>query len=336
MSHQITSQDTPIYVGEPAWHKLGTVMTAEEAAGLTFIDFMRRANLIADVEPYRIFAEVPVAGPNGPEMRRVEFDDFRGLIRTDALTGDLSPLHIHTDSYTEAQDRTLGEALDLVNSMSTDGPLIRPEAAVSLKGHRVTMVTGKFLRTITLPGGDRIEPYAVGINSHDGSFSRKLRSGFIRPECWNMLNRLEAKAGKVDFAIRHTKNAADAFDTAKVAYAGLLTEVSNFEAEARRMIDAEMTDMAFDALVRGVFKPVKDDESSRIKADANVAAVKGLWNDDARVGNYKGTVWGAYQAISTWEQHLVPGKNVAERNVLAYMGAGFPYTAKAAKVLVAV
>ena len=38
MSHKITSADRPVYVGQRAWHSLGTVISAEQAAGMTHRD----------------------------------------------------------------------------------------------------------------------------------------------------------------------------------------------------------------------------------------------------------------------------------------------------------
>lgn len=348
MAHLITDLDTPIYAGRPAWHSLGQVIPTEKMQTLTFKQALGMGGADFDVEGIEVFGEWVTFDPQTgePVVIRVPFKGFQGLIRTDwaALGGSAdevdalrfteSGLSVVTTDYAIGPNQDLADLFDAINAQAHDGRIIDPEAVVTLKGGKVIIVTGKLREAITLPGGDVCEPYIFGVTSHDRSQSTKGRSTIRRVECNNMLQAALLRPGKLDFTIRHTASRADLMKEAIAAMAFAVNDVRNFEAEATAMIETAVTDREFEQITKLVFA-VKEDakDAEKAKAEAAIAACKGLWADDHRVGNYKGTAWGAYQSISTWEQHMVGGSAAEKRNVMAQIGTGFAKTKAAAALL---
>lgn len=324
--HGITDNDGAVYVGRPAWHKLGTVKEQEWAATHSVRDLMVEAGLLYDVKPLELFGVVLVPMPNG-EMKEVvvEFPGFVGVYRDDDKTG----LHIHQAGYTIGQNEELADLLDGINAAAHDGNVLRPEAAVSMFGGKVVAVTAKFTEEITLTGGDKIEPYIVARTSHDGSYATGVRSNMFRVECRNLLNASLRGKAMLDISFKHTEGREQALAAGKDRLALAINDVRNFQAEANAMIEQAVTDAEFRAMVDQLL-PVPDNATDlkRGQVEQQRAAIMGVWSDDPRVGNYRRTAWGAYQAVSTFEQWVVPGRKVEERNMKAYLGKGFGMTNK--------
>jgi phage/plasmid-like protein (TIGR03299 family) len=255
MAHEITSQDTPVFVGQPAWHKLGTVITVEQAETMSHFDLAVMAGLDFPVE--KIEVRGTWISPTG-ELHVVEFDDYAGIVRTDG--GQARPLSIQGDGYTIAPNRELSDILDGVNLAAHDGKVLRPEAGVSLKGGKVVILTSRFLDTITLPGGDVIEPFLFASNSHDGTSATKVRSCMFRVVCANTHRAALAGSAKIDLTVRHTANREDRMNEGKKVLAFGINDVRNFEAEARRMIDTTVAEDEFAKIVAGLFEPKNDSD----------------------------------------------------------------------------
>lgn len=337
MAHQMTKNDAAasLYVGSPAWHRKGQVATLDELMGpdgkpKTFREIMVSKGLIYDVKPVEVFGVVLVEQPDGTLKEVVvEFPEYVGIYRGDNHLG----LAIHNDGYTIGQNEELAAMLDAMNAGAHDGRVIDPEAFVSMKDGRIVAVTGKFRGQIVLPGGDVIDPYVVARTSHNGEFLTGLRSCMFRVVCRNTLNASMLGKAQLDFSCKHTLGREDQIAKGTKDAVAFVNDVRNFEAEARAMIEATVTDMEFRALVETVLPYKGDTELQRSKVDTQRAAVAGIWSGDERVGGYKGTAWGAFQAVSTWEQWVQPGKDLDGRNMTATLGRGFVVSNHAGRLL---
>lgn len=362
MAHEITSSDTPVYVGKPAWHRLGTVISADEARNMTHVQLAERANMLFDVEAFALDRvlipnprfivpstdlDAPTAKPKKgaaaepvvaePEYLTISVPGWAANVRLDTMEG----LACVSEGYAASPNRALAETMDAINAGAHDGRIMDPEAAVTLKGGRLAVLTAKFREPITLPGGDVIEPYLFGATSHNRSMATKFRTCMFRIECNNMLQAGLLATAKLDFTIMHTESHDEQLAAAREALTFALNDVRNFEAEAAKMIEQSVTDEQFFKLVENVIVHRREGKGKEItdrmrqSVEQDRMTIKGLWLTDPRVGNYRGTAWGAVQAVSTWEQHLRPADNQEQRNVLAAIGKGFDFTAAAAKLLVA-
>lgn len=333
--------DTAFYADRPAWHRFGDVVPAEDLADRKFMEVMVEWGMCYDVRTMEVFGVVLVPGADG-QMHEVmvEFPGFVGLYNgteVDAMPsgGVVQGLHVHQDGYTVGQNEELARFLDGINEGTIDGKrVVRPEAGVTLFGKKVCVVTGKFTEPLRLNGGDMIDPYIVARTSHDGSYATGVRTNMYRVECRNMLNASLRGKAQFDISFKHTIGREAKVAAAIKDLSLAINDVRNFEIEANAMIDSPFSDGDLDAFLKTLL-PVDDDakENDRTKVLAQRATITGLWASDPRVGNYRGTRWGAFQAVSTWEQWMTPGRDVALRNTKAIVGSGFAVSNTAGKLL---
>lgn len=154
--------ESGFFVGEPAWHGLGTVIetavTSEEAIKIAGLDW--------DVVPKPIY------------------DEFQREVlgyKVNMRTSDNKILGIVTDKYKIVQN---SEAFAFTDALLGQG--VRYETAGSLaSGKRVWMLAKMENTTIA---EENIDPYLVFTNSHDGTGAIRVAITPIRVVCQNTLN----------------------------------------------------------------------------------------------------------------------------------------------------
>lgn len=204
------------YVREAPWHGLGkkveTALCSEEAlqeAGLDWTVIQR--SLLTD--------------------NLMEIPGFKANIRE----SDQQLLGIVTDRYSIVQNH---EAFAFTDELLGEG--VQFETAGSLQNGRKVWLLAKLPESYII-SGDRINPYMVFSNSHDGSGSIKVAMTPIRVVCQNTLNLALRNAKRVWTTI-HTGNMKSKLDEAKKTL--LLAEyyMTRFGEEVDRLNQIKMSD----------------------------------------------------------------------------------------------
>lgn len=158
------------FVGEPAWHGLGTVIksapTSEEAIKIAQLDW--------EVIPKPIY------------------DQFGNVIpgyKVNQRSTDNKNLGIVTDRYKIVQNK---EAFEFTDALLGNG--VRYETAGSLaSGKRVWMLARMENTTLC---EENIDPFLVFTNSHDGTGAIRVAITPVRVVCQNTLNLALANASR--------------------------------------------------------------------------------------------------------------------------------------------
>lgn len=155
--------ETMFYTREKPWHGLG-IMVAEAPASE---DALYLAGLDWKVVQEPVFAEggIPIPG-------------YRANIRDT----DRKVLGIVSDRYKVIQNR---EAFSFTDALLGDG--VRYETAGSLNGGRRVWLLARMPEAIEMIG-DKVEPYLVFTNTHDGTNAVKAAVTPVRVVCNNTLN----------------------------------------------------------------------------------------------------------------------------------------------------
>ena len=170
--------ESMFYVRETPWHGLGTkVMEAPTSA-----DALKLAGLDWNVEQQPIFTESNQLIPG-----------YRANVRDT----DRKVLGVVTDKYKVVQNT---EAFAFTDSLLGKG--VRYETAGSLFGGRKIWLLARLPQEYII-AGERITPYLVFSNTHDGSGSVKVALTPIRVLCNNTLN-LALSTAKRSFSMVHT------------------------------------------------------------------------------------------------------------------------------------
>lgn len=171
------------------WHNLGIIVedapTSEEAIRLAGLDWK--------VEQKPIFLE------NGTKIEgnyaNVRSSDGKAL----GIVGDRYKIVQNTDAFTFT-DALLGEG-------------VRYETAGSLKDGKVIWLLARMPEQIEILG-DKVDPYMVFTNTHDGSGAVRVCMTPVRVVCNNTLNAAMRGARRV-WSARHTGSITNKLDDAK-------------------------------------------------------------------------------------------------------------------------
>lgn len=168
---------------EKPWHGLGTVVreapASEEALRLAGLD-------------WKVVQE-PIYTPF-----REKIEGFKANVRDK----DRKVLGVVSDRYKVVQNV---EAFSFTDELLGHG--VRYETAGSLAGGRRVWILARLPREYII-AGERISPYLVFSNTHDGSGSVKVAVTPVRVVCNNTLN-LALETAQRSFSMVHTGNISD-------------------------------------------------------------------------------------------------------------------------------
>lgn len=181
--------ETMFYTREKPWHGIGRNV----AHALTSKDALREAGLDWRVIQKSIYTE-----------NEKEVCGYKANIRDI----DEKVLGVVTDRYKVVQNT---EAFSFTDDLLGDG--VRYETAGSLQEGRKTWILAK-LPTEYIITGDRVTPYLVFSNSHDGTGAIKVAMTPIRVVCQNTLN-LALSTAKRSWSMIHTGDIKNKLGEAK-------------------------------------------------------------------------------------------------------------------------
>ncbi|ROR28504.1 phage/plasmid-like protein (TIGR03299 family) [Mobilisporobacter senegalensis] len=214
--------ETMFYVRTAPWHGLG--IRVEEALSST--EALEKAGL-----DWRVIQKELVTSDGVP------IEGYKANVRD----SDCRVLGVVTDRYKIVQNQ---EAFAFTDELLGKG--VRYETAGSLQEGRKTWLLAK-LPSEYIIAGDRISPYLVFSNSHDGSGAIKIAMTPIRVVCQNTLN-LALNTAERMWTANHTGNIQIKLDEAKEVlfraedYMDKLgTEI--YQLNNRKVLDDAVTEM---------------------------------------------------------------------------------------------
>ncbi len=284
-------------VGEVAWHGLGNyvseAMTAEKAAELGGLNF--------DVAKKNI----TVAGGK-------KIDGYFAVERQD--TKDV--LGIVSKDYQIVQN---SEAFSFFDPILDRGEAIFQTAGVLGKGERV-FITAKLPEDI-LVNGEQVNNYLLLSSGHDGKSAIQVGFTSIRVVCMNTLQ-VALKDLKNKVTILHFKNAKHKLETASKVMGMASKYTLELQPIFNGMAETKINDVKLREYITAVLEPAKetiDKETLQKKYSTRflntVNSVIEFAHDHPTQQSVeaKGTVWGAYNAISGYFGYLKDYKTQEEK-----------------------
>ena len=201
---------------EKPWHGLGTVVreapTSENA--------MRLAGLDWNVVQEAIYTPC-----------REKIEGFKANVRDT----DRKVLGVVSDRYKVVQNV---EAFSFTDELLGHG--VRYETAGSLSGGRRVWLLARLPREYII-AGERISPYLVFSNTHDGSGSVKVAVTPVRVVCNNTLN-LALETAQRSFSMVHTGNISDKITEARDTLFKAESYMDRLGAEFEQLHQQKVTD----------------------------------------------------------------------------------------------
>ncbi|MCG8508225.1 MAG: DUF932 domain-containing protein [Rhodospirillales bacterium] len=289
-------------VGEPAWHRLGTVLDdapTSEAA-------MRFAGLDWRVEQWPLMAASP---DDSCEAQNVE--GMKALVRTDTRR----VLGVHGESYRPLQNR---DAFSFMDSLVEDGQ-VRYESAGSLKGGRVVWMLARIPTQIRVGSDDVTNPYVLLSNSHDGTQAIRVYPTAVRVVCNNTLTWAHASnRHELGIRIMHVGDIHRKVAEARNALGLVVNHFERYAEQANTLAERELEPHeAFDYL-RATF-PMPDEPSKRTEN-----SIEQKWDRlnrlyvDHPTNNIPGiarTAWSAFNTVTHYVDHEMRARGEGDRAV---------------------
>jgi phage/plasmid-like protein (TIGR03299 family) len=290
---------------EDAWHKLGKVLpdsfTAEEA--------MKYAHLADwDVRKQPLFAN-DILNPNPLPVK-----DRFATVRTNPFTKQAEVLGVVGSKYVPIQNEDHAELLNTLVDQSG----AHFETAGSIKGGTQTFLTMRLPQSMEIGGIDKVQPYIIALNSHDGTMAFQFLISPVRVVCANT-QAVAMKSAKSRFSVKHTKNGtksimAQARDALGMTYSYL----ESFELKAQKMIQESLTTDRFIEIVERLM-PIRDDATDLIKGRVSSERMRliELFENSDTMTEIRGTAWSGYQAVTEYLDHYRPvmGKDSNQSNI---------------------
>ena len=317
---------------EKAWHGLGQIVKDYP----TNAEALKFAGLDYTVEKRKLFTfdnENEIANADTEiKIPEIEVPNFYATIRTDNET----VLGVVGKDYEIVQNTDAFSFFDAI----VEGDGIQYETAGALgRGERI-FITAKLPNYIKVGKDDLIEQYLFLTTSHDGVGSITAAFTPVRIVCNNTLNAaLRSKSNA--FKIRHTANAKERLEEAHKLM-GITNQLSNelegiFNHWAKvRITDTEVIKLIQMALVpnKEVLQNIqagKEDElSTCFKNMTDVVFEYAMTNESQQLETTKGSLFGAYNAITGYFQNVRSYKNdEAKLKSLLLGGTGQSRTQKA-------
>ncbi|MET3018345.1 DUF932 domain-containing protein [Flavobacterium hydatis] len=291
-------------VKEKAWHNLGQIISDYP----TSAEAIAHAGLDYEVEKRKLFTprSQEIIVNNETIHHKIEVPNYFSTVRTD----NNAVLGVVGKDYQIVQNRDAFSFFDSI--VGGDGILYETAGALG-KGERI-FITAKLPDYIRVGNDDLIEKYLFLTTSHDGSGSITAAFTPIRIVCANTLNAaMQSKTNTV--RIRHTSNAKQRLEQAHKVMG--ISDMLSSQMESIfndwtkvRITDKEVKKLISFALVpnKEVLKSIQDgkeDELSTCFTNMVDSAFEYAMSDLTQLmDTTKGTVFGAYNAVTGYFQHV--------------------------------
>jgi phage/plasmid-like protein (TIGR03299 family) len=288
MAHKIMENDFMFSGrGIVPWHGIGSVLDNVLASE----DAIREARLDWQVIQTPVYTAANWAAPIPGYVANVR-EDTREV------------LGIVGEKYQVAQNRDVfAFADDLIGS--NEAPCAYETAGSLFNGRRVFMLIAMPKGRIV---GDEYQPYLCLSNAHDGSSALQVFLTGIRVVCNNTLQ-AALNSAKRKISIRHLSSMEIRKEEALRATGAASTYFHQLEAFASELAGKKVNI----AKVLDRLFPASHAMSSR-QAKANLEVkelIKTLFKQKDDLQNFKGTAWGAYQAIADYRSNAEPKRKTA-------------------------
>ena len=286
--------ESMFYTREKPWHGLG--VRVEEAP--TSADVLRLAGLDWEVAQEPIFTE---AG-----------DAIAGY-KVNVRDSDRKVLGVVSDRYKIIQNR---EAFSFTDTLLGSG--VRYETAGSLQEGKRVWLLARLPREYII-AGERISPYLVFSNSHDGSGAVRVALTPIRVVCNNTLN-LALDTARRSWSMIHTGNISDKMQEAKDTLFMAETYMDSLGEEFERLRRQKVTESQLKEYVGQLLPmekdatPIQEKNTMKLREDMlrryfDAPDLRGVGNNAYRFIN----------AVSDFATHAKPLRRTANYNENLFM-----------------
>lgn len=263
---------------QTTWSKVG-----KNISGTTAKEIILKAGLDYEVVKEPIFTGKGELIPNQFVTRAKSIDTFFGTVGS---------------QYEVVQNE---DAFSFIDNMVDKG-LVYEKAGQTMSGmvYIIASLDGYNIF------GDKMKPYIIFQNSHNGTIPLKAALTTLRIVCQNQFNVAFRNAANV-VKIRHTTTANARVNEAQKVLKDAIMYQNNVQLLAEELNGIKLNDISANKVAVELF-PYKEDDS-KLKIERAEEARSGLLNifrHDDDLANHRNTGWGMFNAYSDYMTHTDP------------------------------
>lgn len=313
----VANVQTMAYHGEVPWHGIGTPVPM----GLTAEQMIRAAGLdwAVDLRPARGATKI---------NRKGEFSRYEVVRVPRPVTRETEVLlGIVSRRYQPLQN---AEAFEFFDPIVGEKKAYFETAGALGEGERI-WVMAKMPGAMEIMPGDECMKYLLLSNTHSGDRSVIVKFTSVRVVCQNTLM-LAMQDGQKAYRVRHSKKMQFKLSELSEFMAITGDVFLNAEASFRRLAQIEMVGDRLDSYLEAVF-PSSATQKKNGNKPARWDFVHQLFESapDLQLPKVRGTLWGAYNAITMFEDYKQsPSEELPEQRLeRAWFGGGAEIKVKA-------
>lgn len=303
---------------QPAWHRIGTVLSKE--AQEDYMLAMEEAALNYKVE--KIQFTNPFYSPEDTEGVTPQFLDAYGTFRMDTKE------HLGTvkSQYEVIQN---ADAFNFLEELIDGG--MRVVSLGSFKSGAVVFAN-ILAKEAEVVKGDPVQNYLQVVTSHDGTLSLDFFSSVVQMVCQNTLRRA-MRAAKHHLKINHTKTASVKLEQATAFLRLVGRDIDDFNEKLRFLTTKRITPEIEELFLNKLIGEVPEDAKSKRKANMREAILQSPDNSEV-VRGISGTAYALLNRVTNYVDHFSEGTTSPEKRAIsAAFGSGDARKRKAIDVL---
>ena len=240
----------------------------------------------------------------------VDFDAPMGFRQLDGLNGVFDADTGHCFQAGVSDGFVIHDYDDLLEWVAAivdaGGDEVEIGCAMALGHKQQAMVQIRVPEGVTV-GGDKILPWISAHSSLDSSWATGIKACRTRLVCDNT-GRMIMGEKNPTFKIKHTRNSKLRIAEARQVLGVVFDSIPELVAEVDKLQNTALSDKQF-AMVVDRLVPMKDDNGQPLEgrgktiAETKRETFARMWVSDPRVRDFRGSVYGAVQAVNTAVTH---------------------------------
>lgn len=315
MAHNLY-RNTMAFVGAKPWHMLGKEFTekftAEQAAAETGIGF--------EVKKERLYRQT---------TNKFGLTAFQPADSWVTVNGDTNEvLGVVGSDYTPAQFKEIASFFDVIAGEM--GARFVTAGAIG-KGEKLWLLAELNDYFEVVPG-DRVDPYIMFSNSHDGSSAAQARFTDIRTVCQNTFN-MALRNSRPFVSLRHSSKIAERIQIAAHMMKTHAQHLQEMGESLAKLAAYRIDDLWLDQYMAALFgNPMEVPEgAARTICEKKIRTFENYLENGmgAKMPGVKGTAWGALNAAVEYADYSFPMRASTDRVDSILWGGAFRFKQKA-------
>jgi len=217
------------------------------------------------------------------------------------------------------------DAFTFFDTLVAENEAIYETAGFFGKGERI-WILARLTGYLMVHGNDLVNKYLLLTNSHDGSSQIRARVMPIRVICNNTLTAALQEAG--DIPIRHMPDAVYGLEQALPVLRQSISLYEQLDVVFNSMASKKIADDQLREYVRALV-PDNEERFNTARAEKIRDSVLHLHESGLGAHLARGTVWGAFNSVAEYTDHMMSGEDDATRLNSIWFGHGNQLKAKA-------